>query len=172
MESYKDKIHGRVIWSGLMTDNMEKTKSFYSSVAGWTFSKDDSPLLDNPSFTALAGKDAVAGFYSKPDNDGPGVEMSWRMVIAVRDVDEAQKNAEDMGAYIIHPITGEKGQTRFFFAKDPCGALAHFVELTEEDAKNYLEPPVFTENTDFMDETKAEDEQVLESMRHFKRLFA
>src|SRR6202046_2512254 len=81
---------GKVIWTDLVTPDLNDAKRFYGDLFGWTFRD-----VQGDSHYALALLDdrPVAGLFQKPLPSKQTQQPTWLTFLAVRDVDAAQKTA-------------------------------------------------------------------------------
>ena len=106
---------GTPSWVDLAAPDLDKARSFYATVLGWSYRNEDVGA-DVPYDIALVGDRTVAGLM--PVTGAPG----WNTYVAVADLEDAVRRAEDAGGQVaIAPTsTGEDG--RMARITDPLGA--------------------------------------------------
>ncbi|OYU40135.1 MAG: glyoxalase/bleomycin resistance/extradiol dioxygenase family protein [Pseudorhodobacter sp. PARRP1] len=109
--------HGLPCWYELASPDLEKVKTFYAGMLGWTWA--DSGMPSMTYLLAKAGDDMVAGLFA-PD---PGMPVAWTNYTAVDDADATAAKAKDLGATIVVPPTDIPGTGRFSVLIDPQGAV-------------------------------------------------
>ena len=115
--------HGTFGWNELMTSDIEASKAFYQSVAGWTYQ--DMPMGDMGMYTLafIAGNPVpVAGLMPWPE-DQPG-SNDWFAYLNVSDIDAALAAAKGAGG----TVTREK------FMVEGTGWIA----IVEDSAKTMI----------------------------------
>ncbi|WP_051261550.1 VOC family protein [Desulfovibrio inopinatus] len=122
---------GRVVNVALMTDDLDKAKSFYAGLAGWTY-KDQKAPFGNDVALAFFNNAAVASIIAFPENRHPEAQPVWRIAIAVEDVDETAAKVKELGGEVVQQPTGE-GAHRYCLIRDPQG---NFIALTPADTSN------------------------------------
>jgi uncharacterized protein len=110
--------HGRFIWYGLMTPDMESAKAFYTKLLGW--SAPDASIPD-PDFTVLNMRsDAVAGFMRLSEEAADmGAMPMWIGYVGVDDVDATARQVQTLGGIVHVPPTDVPEISRFAIISDP-----------------------------------------------------
>lgn len=165
-----DLLHGRILGMHLMTNDLENAKSFYTSVLNWDVHQLQRPGADRPAMRAEIDEEPVAGIFSIPETAPSGVAPAWRVLIAVKNVHAAAKTVTDLGGELLYPVTEQEGGTTFCIIRDPQGAVAHLVELSEEDARMAHSAISLRATGHGEDDSDSEDENELATMRHFQRI--
>ncbi len=99
----------------LETKDLEKSKTFYSSMFGWKL--EEMPGMD---YTMInVGKGTGGGMMKKPD---PSIPDLWLPYILVEDVSASTKKAKALGATIAKDVTEIPGMGWFSVVIDPTGA--------------------------------------------------
>src|ERR1700710_1557386 len=88
---------GSFSWTDLQTDDLDRAKSFYADLLGWSY--DDIPIGDGAvySMAKVQGK-TVAGLGVR---QGPGIPPHWNCYVTVDDVDAAAARAGELGANVV-----------------------------------------------------------------------
>lgn len=107
---------GTFCWVELGTSDAESAKSFYSSVFGWQ--ADDAPMPQGTYTTAKVNGSSVAGMYEA--QQGP---PAWLTYVSVDDAERSAKQAEQLGAQVIVPITDVQDMGRMSVLADPSGSV-------------------------------------------------
>jgi uncharacterized protein len=108
---------GRFVWHELFSNNIERTKSFYSSIFGWTF--DAIPM--GPITYHMAKKDSqpVGGLMPLESLGRAGLPPFWLGYVSVPSVDEAAKAAAANGGLVAMPPNDVPNIGRFSILGDP-----------------------------------------------------
>jgi len=110
---------GAVVWSELMTDQVEKAKAFYGKSLGLTFEAfGDS----NPGYwLAMLNGRPIWGLMDMTRK--PGGPSGWFTYMAVDDVDARVKAAEAAGGKLCMPVFEVPTVGRIAILEDPTGAI-------------------------------------------------
>jgi len=106
-------------WDELYVDDIERAKSFYSEVFGWTTSEMD--MGEGRSYTIFSSGDQQrAGGMAKP----PGMQAPshWLVYIMSADVDGHTSKAKDLGAQVHMEPFDVPTVGRMSILADPAGA--------------------------------------------------
>lgn len=110
---------GAVVWSELMTDEVEKAKAFYGKTLGLTFEAfGDS----NPGYW-LAMLDGRPVWGMMDMTRKPGGPSGWFTYMAVDDVDARVTVAEAAGGKLCMPVFEVPTVGRIAILEDPTGAI-------------------------------------------------
>lgn len=94
--------HGKFYWNELLTDDVDKARTFYGATLGWSF--DEMPMSGGGTyFIAMLGDEPVAGIMDKADIVPPQVPPHWFPYIAVDDVAARVKALEANGGQVLRP---------------------------------------------------------------------
>jgi uncharacterized protein len=107
------KEHEKINYIELPSKHIEKTKSFFSSVFGWSFQD------YGPEYTAFSNEGIDGGFYKADISCSTG-SGSALMVFYSVDLEKTQTKIENAGGAILKPIFSFPGGRRFHFS-DPNG---------------------------------------------------
>jgi uncharacterized protein len=130
---------GKVIWADLVTPDLAAAERFYGGLFGWTFQ--DIHAGESDYAVATLGGHPVAGIFQKPIPAGQHRQPAWLTFIAVRDVEEARREALSHGAKSLAPpktYAGRGGQAVF---TDPQGAVFAALASSSGDGSDYLAAP-------------------------------
>ncbi len=114
-------------WNELMTNDLEKAKTFYGELFAWTIV--DIPMEGGPYGMIQKGDERVGGMMAMP-GEAQGAPPHWGAYVTVEDVDAAVKKAQALGATIIVPPTDIPGIGRFCLFQDPQGATLSMITYT------------------------------------------
>ncbi len=110
---------GTVLWSELMTSEVEKAKAFYGKTLGITFEAfGDS----NPGYW-LATIDGRPVWGIMDMTRKPGGPSGWFTYMAVDDVDARVKTALEAGAELCMPVFDIPTVGRIAILQDPTGSI-------------------------------------------------
>lgn len=108
---------GTVVWSELMTTEVEKAKAFYGSTLGLSFEK----FEGQPYWLATRDGRPVWGIMDMTGR--PGGPAGWFTYMAVDDVDARVAAAQAAGAELCMPVFDVPTVGRIAILQDPTGAL-------------------------------------------------
>ena len=111
--------HGMIVWSELMTTEVEKAKAFYQKTLGVSFDKFNDP--EGKYWVAMAGGKPAWGLMDMTDR--PGGPTGWFTYIAVDDVDARVKQAESAGGKLCMPVFDIPTVGRIAILEDATGSL-------------------------------------------------
>ncbi len=120
--------HGVFSWNELMTPDLEKAKSFYRELFGWTFKEEtiaQGPMAGQPYVVAYAGEAMVAGMLPLC---APEVPPNWGSYVTVDNLDNALVKVEEMGGKVLIPGTPVKDVGSFAVIQDNTGAFLMLME--------------------------------------------
>lgn len=111
--------NGIVVWSELMTNEVEKAKAFYGNTLGIAF---EAFGETNPGYW-LATKDGKPIWGLMDMTRKPGGPSGWFTYMAVDDVDQRVKAAENAGGKLCMPVFDIPTVGRIAILEDPTGAI-------------------------------------------------
>jgi hypothetical protein len=131
-----DLLHGRFVWSELMTTDTKAAEDFYRGVVGWT--TEPFPGSDMRYTVWKAGDKAIGGLMELPaEARAGGAPPNWMIYVGVHDADASAAKARSLGGKVEVPPTEVPRAGRFAVLSDPQGA--HFAIL-EPDGPRPTEP--------------------------------
>lgn len=132
--------HGSFFWNELMTRDVQRAKTFYETVLGWTFDPMPMPAGSDgemPSSTYWVAKSAgmpVAGMMEMTGPQFDGVPDHWFGHIAVDDVDMRAGRIESAGGALLRAPFDVEGVGRIAIVRDVTGtALGLITPVEPED---------------------------------------
>jgi predicted enzyme related to lactoylglutathione lyase len=129
---------GKVIWTDLVTPDLNDAKRFYGALFGWTFRDVQG---DSQYALALLDDRPVAGLFQKPLASKQTEQPTWLTFLAVRDVDAAQKATLKHGGKVISQPHTYPQRGRQALLADPDGALFEVLAAQGGDPPDYLAAP-------------------------------
>ena len=126
--------HGTVVWSELMTRDVQAAKDHYAATCGWHY---ELMKMDGGQdyLMASVGDRPVAGIMDISGTaDYDGMPPHWFTYIAVDDVDAAVGKTIDMGGEVIKGPFGVPGIGRIAILKDPSGAAVGMITEVAQDS--------------------------------------
>ena len=123
---------GKFVWNDLVTQDVERAKSFYGALFGWTFAADDRYTQ------VLRDGTAIAGLVSAAD---PKRRSEWVGNLSVTDVDRAAALVREHGGVVERKPVDAPDRGRLAVVSDPEGALVLLVRTSSGDPPD-AEPPV------------------------------
>ena len=112
--------HGTFGWNELMSQDVEKAKTFYSAALGWSF--DGMPMPQGTYWIAKMGDKMVAGLFDSAAAGMKDVPESWMGYINVDDIDARCAKAKAAGATILREPWDVEGVGRIAILQEPGGA--------------------------------------------------
>jgi predicted enzyme related to lactoylglutathione lyase len=110
---------GTFSWSDLQTDDLDRAKSFYADLLGWSY--DDIPIGDGAVYSmAKVGGKSVAGLGERQDDSIP---PHWNCYVTVDDADAVAARAGELGANVLAPPFDVFDAGRMAAFADPQGAI-------------------------------------------------
>ena len=125
--------HGEFCWNELAVEDLEKSKTFYTEIFGWSFQKSEAAGMEYYE-VGLENGQRFAGMWKMTDeckgqDAGETFSPRWGNYIAVDDVDESARKAFELGGTIIHPPMDIPNVGRFCSIKDSTGASISLITL-------------------------------------------
>ncbi|MCA9883055.1 MAG: VOC family protein [Anaerolineaceae bacterium] len=118
---------GAMCWNELMTSDVEKAKTFYSDLLGWTYNKMDMGEAGDYWLIQNAGR-PNGGIFPLM-GEMAGMPPSWAAYFTVADIEATAEKVEAAGGKIHVPVSEATGTGRFILAEDPAGAICYFIQL-------------------------------------------
>ncbi len=110
---------GTFSWSDLQTDDLDRAKSFYGELLGWSY--DDIPIGDGAVYSmAKVDGRRVAGLGP---HQGEEIPPHWNCYVTVDDADAVAARAGELGANVIAPPFDVFDAGRMSAFADPQGAI-------------------------------------------------
>ncbi len=115
-----DLLHGRFVWSELMTADPKAAERFYSRVVGWT----TRPFDKSGNYTVwMAGDQGIGGLMQTPPHaQADGARPNWIVYVGVKDADATAAHARTLGGRVGVAPTDIPQVGRFAVLADPQGA--------------------------------------------------
>ena len=134
----KDHIGSRIVnepaslvWTELMTTDLEKAKAFYTAVAGWDYADMEGP--GTYQLCQVSGR-PVGGMMPVPD-EMAGTPSAWMTYFGVSDTDTSARRAAELGgAIIVEPFDTPVGRSAVL--RDSTGATFSIISLNEVSDPN------------------------------------
>ncbi|WP_395689450.1 VOC family protein [Aestuariivirga sp.] len=122
---------GEVVWSELMTTEIDKAKAFYGRTLGLTFEAHD-PTGDGNYWVAMADGEAAWGLMDMTSR--PESPTGWFTYLAVDDVDARVAAAEAAGGKLLVPVFDVPSVGRIAVLQDPTGAVIGWMKPVDRSA--------------------------------------
>ena len=130
---------GKVIWADLITPDLAASKRFYGGLFGWSFQ--DIRVGHSAYAVATLGGHPVAGLFEKSIPTGEHRQPAWLTFIAVRNLEQARREALAHGAKLLAPPKTYAGRGAQAVFTDPQGAVFAALESSSGDGADYLAAP-------------------------------
>lgn len=113
---------GAFSWIELATTDQNGSKTFYSSLFGWTVT--DSPIGPGEIYTMfkLDNRDAAAAYTRRPQERAGGAPPHWNLYITVENADSTANQATELGGKVLAPPFDVMEYGRMAVIQDPTGA--------------------------------------------------
>jgi uncharacterized protein len=124
--------HGEFCWTEIMTDDLEKCRSFYENVFGWHFKKSTATGEDHIYLEFGADAQRQFGGMSAINPEwyqGETPPPHYNIYVSVEDVDETASKAFDLGGKIVGPPMDVPNVGRMCQIEDPTGAKFFVITL-------------------------------------------
>jgi len=122
---------GRFVWHELFTNDIERSRSFYQGLFGWTVDLVPMPGMDY--HMIKAGGVPVGGIMPLSVVQQPGVPPFWMGFVSVPDVDAAAAAARQSGGQVLAGPHDAGTFGRFATLMDPQGAVVSAWKSNEGD---------------------------------------
>lgn len=133
---------GMFVWRELMTDDVERARTFYGELFGWTW-KGEQMGGGHVYWMASAGGRQVGGMMAKPP--GPPMPNAWSSYVLVPDVDAAARRCSEAGGRVLKEPSDIPEVGRFAVLADPFGAVFFpFRPTSDESTPPPMPPPTGT----------------------------
>jgi predicted enzyme related to lactoylglutathione lyase len=119
MAEFKIPSHGQICWRELRTRDLEKARSFYSELFGWSLQQ--TKVTDMPYLEVVNDGTALGGMMAMDENWGE-MPSHWASYIAVDDCDAAAQAILQEGGAVHAPPFDAPGVGRMAMVADPSGA--------------------------------------------------
>jgi predicted enzyme related to lactoylglutathione lyase len=126
--------HGEFCWYELATQDLGKSRDFYSRLLNWKLEQSKAVEMEYPEIH-IAGK-SVGGMMQmteewKMPETGEMMPSHWMNYVAVDDVDATAKRVEELGGKVcVPPMDIPVG--RFSVINDPSGATLSIIQLSSD----------------------------------------
>jgi predicted enzyme related to lactoylglutathione lyase len=128
---------GKLVFTELVTPDLDAAKTFYGKLFGWTFQ--DIALGSGKYAEAESGGHPVGGIFQRDIPPGEHRQPAWLTFLSVRDVDAAGSLAVQHGAKLLFAPHDIPGLGREAVLADPQGAV--FAMLASASGDPPDEPP-------------------------------
>ena len=111
--------HGALVWNELLTRDVEKARTFYADLLGWTYEEMDMGEMGTYCIIKV-GERSNGGIFPMGDDFPAEVPPHWMVYLGANDVDASAKQVTDLGGQIRVPPT-DISVGRFAVVSDPQG---------------------------------------------------
>lgn len=113
-------------WNELMTRDVDKAKSFFAALFGWTY--DEMPTDTGPYSIARVGEQRAGGMMAMEGPMWEGIPPHWMAYFAVADTDAIANRVRETGGKVcVEPTDIPVG--RFAVLEDPQGTYFSVIKL-------------------------------------------
>jgi uncharacterized protein len=117
-------LHGAPSWFETLTTDIERARTFYSALFGWTPEVSRMPGFEYTTFKL--GTDPVAGMMQITPAMG-ALRPHWGTYYTVNDADETARQAVSLGASLCVPVRDIPGVGRFCGIISPQGVVFYAI---------------------------------------------
>jgi predicted enzyme related to lactoylglutathione lyase len=129
---------GKVIWTDLVTPDLDAAKRFYGALFGWTFRA----VPGDPNYAlALRDGEPMAGLFQKALTAGQSQQPAWLTFLAVRDVDATERAVLRLGGKVLSRSHDYPQRGRQAVLTDPDGAVFAVLAAQGGDPSDYAPEP-------------------------------
>ncbi len=141
MADYESLAPGTFCWPELSTSDQKAASAFYGKLFGWQIN--DTPMGPGETYTIfkVRGRDAAAACTLRKEEKDMGVPPHWNSYISVKNVDEAVKKAQGLGASILAPPFDVMDAGRMAVVQDPTGAFFCLWQAGRSTGAKVLDEP-------------------------------
>ena len=122
---------GAVCWNEFLTHDVEKAKSFFAEVLGWTTRTSQNVMEGKYHLLINAGEQAGGMMQIEPEW-GP-MPSNWTVYFGVEDCDGAIAEAERLGGKLLFPAMEIENVGRFAYLQDSQGAVFAVIQHADSD---------------------------------------
>lgn len=124
--------HGTILWSELMTRDVDAARSFYENICGWQYATMPNP--DGGDYhVASVGERPVAGIMDMATLPQlADLPPHWFTYIGVDDVDAASEQVQALGGTVERAPFDIPGVGRIAIISDPGGAVLGIMTPTPQ----------------------------------------
>ena len=114
---------GSFSWPELATTDQKAGVAFYRDLFGWNVN--DQPMGPDETYSMfeVRGRAVAAAYTMRPEEKQTGAPPHWNSYVTVKDVDEAVKKAQSLGAKVFAPPFDVMDAGRMAVLQDPTGAV-------------------------------------------------
>jgi uncharacterized protein len=114
---------GTFSWPELATTDQKGAVAFYRALFGWDLNEQPLGPTETYSMFQLRGKEVGAAYTMRPEEKQTGAPPHWNSYVTVKNVEEAVKKAEGLGAKVFAPPFDVMDAGRMAVLQDPTGAV-------------------------------------------------
>jgi uncharacterized protein len=114
---------GSFCWPELATTDQKGAVAFYRALFGWDVNEQPIGPSETYSMFQMRAKEIGAACSLRPEERQHGVPPHWNSYVTVKNVDEAVKKAQGLGAKVCAPPFDVMDAGRMAVLQDPTGAV-------------------------------------------------
>jgi uncharacterized protein len=132
---------GTFSWPELSTTDQKGGVAFYRALFGWDVNEQPIGPTETYSMFQMRGKEVGAAYTMRPEERQHGAPPHWNSYVTVKNVDEAVKKAEGLGAKVFAPPFDVMDVGRMAVLQDPTGAVFQVWEAKKHIGAKILSEP-------------------------------
>jgi len=138
---FTSHTHGTFSWPELATTDQKGAVAFYRALFGWDLNDQPMGPTETYSMFQMRGKEVAAAYTMRPEERQHGAPPHWNSYVTVKNVDEAVKKAEGLGAKVFAPPFDVMDAGRMAVLQDPTGAVFQVWEAKKHIGAKILNEP-------------------------------
>jgi len=120
---FTSHVPGAFSWPELSTTDQKGAVAFYRALFGWGVNDQPMGPTETYSMFQLRGKEVGAAYTMRPEEKQSDAPPHWNNYVTVKNVDEAVKKAQGLGAKVFAPPFDVMDAGRMAVLQDPTGAV-------------------------------------------------
>jgi predicted enzyme related to lactoylglutathione lyase len=141
MAEFTSHAAGTFSWPELSTTDQKGAVAFYRALFGWDLN--DQPMGPGETYSMfqMRGKEVAAAYTMRPEERQSGAPPHWNSYVTVKNVDEAVKKAQELGAKVFAPPFDVMEAGRMAVLQDPTGAVFQVWQANKNIGAKILNEP-------------------------------
>ena len=141
MSEFTSHTPGTFCWPELSTTDQTAAVAFYRALFGWDVNEQPIGPTEMYSMFQMRGMEVGAAYNMRPEERQHGAPPHWNSYVTVKNVDEAVKKAEGLGAKVFAPPFDVMDAGRMAILQDPTGAMFQVWQANKHIGAKILSEP-------------------------------